>query len=56
MAIGERDLSWMHLFIPAMEGMRGRQTHHSLATLFTGKDCPLVDGEVIMAEVDGLLG
>ena len=39
-AIGDRDLSWMRIFIPAIDGMRGRQTHHELATLFTGKDCP----------------
>ena len=56
MAVGERDLSWMHLFIPALSGMRGQVDHHSLATLFTGKDLPLVDGAVVMNELDGVLG
>ena len=54
-AIGEYGLSWMHIFIPALEGMKGRQTHHELAALFTSKNCPLVDGEAVLAELGGLL-
>ena len=55
MVLGPRDPSWTHVFIPALEGMRGRQSHHELATLFTGKDKPLVDAGAVMAELDGLL-
>ena len=56
MAQGDRDLSWMHIFIPALEGMKGRQRHHELAMLFTGKDHPLVDSREVTAELNQLLG
>ena len=52
--LGEREASWPHIFVPAMNGMQGRMESFSRVCFIDGK-CPPLEQVNLEAEHTALL-